>query len=223
MTQPQPSQKMTPPPETVNNAAHVINLKRSERAFFGGRTGSGKSTLADKLIRQTGYRTAVIDPKHGWDFPGYLPVDRYDPSPDIRRQVFRPNDTAADGWADTVRFMNAAWNDRQPVLIYVDELSLVTTPRIAPPIMLKFARQGRSHNKGLWTGTQRPVDIPGSFLTEAEHWFIFDLRNASDRKKVAGFLGDAVSDRPKGRYSFWYGSPEFPDAVLIRQPGDKPK
>lgn len=195
----------------------TIRLSRSERALFTGRTGSGKSTLADKLIRSLRYRTVVVDPKGMWDFPGYLPVTRYDPNPETRYQVMRPVDGAAEGWADLVAFLSAVWHDPQPTLVYVDELTLVTTPRTAPPILFRFARQGRQHRKGLWTGTQRPSEVPTSFLTEAEHWFVFDLRAAADREKVAGFLGDGAKNRPKGRYSFWYANPELPDVVLFRQ------
>jgi hypothetical protein len=153
-----------------------------------------------------------------WDFPGYRLTNRYDPNPETRYQVFRPVDDATNGWADLVAFLSDVWRDPQPTLVYVDELTLVTTPRTAPPILFRFARQGRQHNKGLWTGTQRPSEVPTSFLTEAEHWFVFDLRAAADREKVAGFLGDGAKQRPRGRYSFWYANPELPDVVLFRQP-----
>lgn len=200
----------------------TIPLKRSERALFTGRTGSGKSTLADKLIRTLRYRTVVLDPKGLWDFPGYLPVVEYDPRPETRYQVFRPLEGARPTrdrlYTDWELFLQQVWRDPQPTLVYVDELTMVTTPQYASPILFKFARQGRAFGKGLWTGTQRPSGIPGSFLTEAEHWFVFDLRHGDDRKKVAGFLGDAAEERPKGRYSFWYANPELPNAVLFRQP-----
>jgi hypothetical protein len=170
------------------------------------------------LIRSLRYRTVVVDPKGGWDFPGYLLTTTYNRNPETRYQLFRPIDDAGNGWADLVAFLEDVWRDPQPVLVYVDELTLVTTPRTAPKILFRFARQGRQHNKGLWTGTQRPSEIPTSFLTEAEHWLVFDLRAQADREKVAGFLGDGAKKRPKGRYSFWYANPELPDVVLFRQP-----
>lgn len=140
----------------------------------------------------------------------------------MRYQVFRPFDgprSRVEGTlTDWEAVMEDAWADPQPVLIYVDELTMVTTPYYASPVLFRFSRQGRQPRKGLWTGTQRPTGVPGSFLTEAEHWFVFDLRHKDDRKKVAGFLGEAAEVRPKGRYSFWYANPELPDAVLFRQP-----
>lgn len=204
---------MPRPPKT-------IQIKRSERVLFTGRTGSGKTTLADRLIRKLGYRTVVIDPKHSWDFPGYRLVTKYDPDPNLLRQVFRPID---DDWDDLITFLNAAWRDPQPLVLYVDELTEVTTPRTAPAPLRRFVRLGRQRNKATWYATQRPKDIPSLFLTEAEHWMVFDLRHADDRDKVAGFLGDRADGRPKGRYSFWYANPDMDDPIHFTQPPTPPR
>jgi hypothetical protein len=206
MTQPSPT-----PGKTMS-----IRIRRDHRVFLTGRAGSGKTTLADKLIRRMDYRTAVVDPKGMWDFPGYELVAKF--TPGLHRQVFRPEDGAENGWADLVKFMQDAWNDPDPIVVYVDELTECTTPRTAPPIMARWQRLGRQRHKALWMGTQRPRDIPNMFLTETENWFVFDLRHQGDREKVAGFLGERVEARLTERYAFWFANTDMRDAILVHQP-----
>ena len=192
-------------------------IKRNDRVFFGGRTGSGKTTIADKLIKITGYRTVVIDPKHSWDFPGYHHVKTYDPHPETRRQVFRPKDDADEGWEDLIRFLTDVWEFDVPTVVYVDELTSVTTPRRAPRVLSTLVRLGRQRGFGTWYASQRPKDCPSLFFTEAEHWLIFDLITQDDRDKVSGYMGDKVRGRVMEPYAFWYMAPHMRDPLLVHQ------
>jgi hypothetical protein len=194
-----------------------LRISRDQRVFFGGRTGSGKTTLADRLIRTLGYRTVVIDPKHSWTYPGYVHSQHYDPHPTIVRQVFRPRDDADDGWTDLIAYLSDVWAYDVPTVVYIDELTSVTTPRRAPRVLSTLVRLGRQRGFGTWFSTQRPKDVPSLFFTEAEHWCIFDLITQDDRDKVAGYMGDKVRDRVKEPYAFWYMSPSMHDPLLVHQ------
>lgn len=197
----------------------AYRIRKDERALFVGRTGSGKTTLADRLIRTLGYRTVVIDPKHAWEFPGYRLVDQYDPSPATIRQVFRPRDTEADGWADASAFLTSVWSYRVPTIVYVDEITKLSTPRRTLAILADIVRLGRQVGIGAWYASQRPRDCPSMFFTESEHWFVFDLRNEDDRSRAAGFLGERVRHRISEPFAFWYANPSMADPLLIRQDG----
>lgn len=194
---------------------HTIGA--DERVFFVGRTGSGKTTLADRLIRSLGYRTAVIDPKHRWEFPGYKLVTGYEPDPRLVRQVFRPRAGDEDGWFDTEAYLQQIWSYDVPTVVYIDELTAVTTPRNTVPTLADFVRLGRQRKFGTWYASQRPKDVPSLFFTEADHWFMFDLRYEGDREKCVGFLGERVGERITEKYAFYYSNPGLPDAVLVRQ------
>jgi hypothetical protein len=201
----------------LNGSRQTIMVKKNDRFFFCGRTGSGKTTLADRLIRHFGMRTVVIDPKHSWDFAGYKHVTSYDPSPDTLRQVFRPHDDADDGWGDLVDFLEDVWGYDVPTVVYIDELTSVTTPRKAPRVLATLVRLGRQRGFGTWYASQRPKDCPGLFFTEAENWAVFDLVTQDDRDKVAGYLGEQVRKRITEKYAFWYGNPEMTDPLLVHQ------
>jgi hypothetical protein len=199
-------------------SSRELRIGHDERVFFGGRTGSGKTTLADRLIRKLGYRTVVIDPKHCWGkFPGYVHVKRYDPHPQTLRQVFQPHDDAGQGWADTVDFLSDVWGYDVPTVVYVDEITSLTTPRTAPRVLSTLVRLGRERGFGVWFASQRPKDCPSLFFTEAEHWIIFDLLTQDDRDKIGGYLGDKARDRIREKYAFLYMSPDMTDPLLVHQ------
>lgn len=197
--------------------AKTFQIRNDQRCIFVGRTGSGKTTLADLLIRHLGYRTVVIDPKHLWEFPGYQLVTEYNPDPNVVRQLFRPRLREGDGWRDTEAYLNAVWSYGIPTVVYVDELTALSTPRKTIPVLADMVRLGRQRKIVPWTATQRPKEVPNLFLTEADHWFVFDLRHEDDRKKVAGFLGKKVEGRLPEDYAFWYANPGERDALLVRQ------
>jgi DNA helicase HerA-like ATPase len=198
---------------------NAYTIKRNERVVFLGRTGSGKTTLADKLIRSIGYRTVVFDPKHAWEFPGYKLVTEYDPDPHTVRQLFRPRSSAAEGWSDADGFLRQIWSHRIPTIVYIDEITKLSTRYRTLPILEDIVRLGRQVGIGAWYASQRPRDCPTLFFTEAEHWMAFDLRNGDDRKRVAEYLGERARNRLSEPYSFWYANPTMPDPILVRQDG----
>jgi hypothetical protein len=208
-------------PTRTNGSQFEVLIKKSDRVFFGGRTGSGKTTLADRLIRKLGYRTVVVDPKHSWDFPGYKRVTTYDYHPETKLQVFRPLDDADEGWADLVEFLTDVWGYDVPTVVYIDELTSVTTPRKAPRVLATLVRLGRQRGFGVWFGSQRPKDVPSLFFTESEHWCVFDLLTKDDRDKVAGYMGDKVKDRITENYAFWYMAPDRHEPLLVHQTAAK--
>lgn len=204
-------------PESPTGRSRVFQIRADERVLFVGRTGSGKTTLADRIIRTIGYRTIVIDPKHRWEFPGYRLVHQYNPDPRLIRQVFRPKDDEQDDWRDVEVFLESVWNAGVPSVVYIDELTRLSTPRRTIPILADFVRLGRQAGMGTWYASQRPKDVPSLFLSEAEHWFVFDLRYVADREKAVGFLGENVAQRITEPYAFYYSNPNEPNAFLVHQ------
>lgn len=165
-----------------------------------------------------GYRTVVIDPKQLWEFPGYKLVDQYEPDPRLIRQVFRPKDGEGENWRDAEIFLESVWAAGVTnTVVYIDELTRLCSPRRTLSVLADFVRLGRQAGYGLWSATQRPKDVPSLFFTEAEHWFVFDLRYSADRDKCVGFVGDNVAQRITEKYAFYYSNPDEPEAFLVHQ------
>lgn len=165
-----------------------IAIKSSDRACFFGRTGSGKTTLAKNLLRLSTAFT-VLDAKHTYREEG-IPIVR-DYKGRLPRQIIRPPfEDEQKHWNAVI---NRCWRDGNQIL-YADEVTLINQSRTAlSPVFGKAIRTGRERNLGVWSGSQRPKDIPSAIFTEAEHFFIFQLQYEADRDKVASFTGDAIA------------------------------
>jgi DNA helicase HerA-like ATPase len=177
-------------------ASPTINLKPEDRAAFFGRTGSGKTTLAKALL--LGYkRFVVIDAKHTVNMGPAIPIRR-DFDKKLDRQIIRVpmydkkrdkrRTAELERWEDVI---DAVWRAGNRIM-YVDELTLITRPRPLLPSLAKAIRTGRERGLGVWSGSQRPKEIPSEVFTESEHFFIFQLGYALDRLKVVKFTRDEL-------------------------------
>lgn len=165
-----------------------IDIKASNHVALFGRTGSGKSTLAKALLLRF-RRFAVLDAKHTFTVPGngVITLPAYDKNVD--RQIIRvPFDNEYERWADSIERI---WRDGNRIL-YIDEATLITKTRTILPEYGKAIRTGRERGIGVWSGTQRPKEIPSVIFTEAEHFFVFQLTYKPDRDKVVSFTGDGM-------------------------------
>jgi DNA helicase HerA-like ATPase len=172
-----------------------LNIRPNDRLFFAGRTGSGKTTLAKGLLNGVA-KFVVIDPKHTFTMSGIPTKPHFDKNLD--RQIVRVPmyDKRKDKrrTAEMERFadvINDVWKAGNRVL-YIDELTLVTRPRPLLPELAKAIRTGRERGLGVWTGSQRPTEIPSEVFTESEHIFVFQLGYMRDRMKVTHFTTDAI-------------------------------
>lgn len=162
-----------------------VNIKRTDRAMFCGRTGSGKTTLARSLLRSCNLPYAVLDPKHRYR-DGDVKVGRTF-NKKLDEQIIRVDPIGGND--ELALWDEQIWNiwresDR---IIYVDEATLITPPRSILPELGRAIRTGRERNVAVWVGTQRPKDIPSVVFTEAEHFFLFRLGWEDDRRKVSSF------------------------------------
>lgn len=73
--------------------------------------------------------------------------------------------------------------------VYVDELGAISTAQSAPVHWNAFASRGRALWVGLWGGTQRPVDIPGTAMSESEIKLVGHLETETDLDTVAKKMG----------------------------------
>ena len=80
--------------------------------------------------------------------------------------------------------------------------------------------QGRSKNIGIWGCSQRPAGIPAICLSNSDYYFIFNLNNINDRKRLYDMTGmDEFLELPRD-HNFWYyhmGDDHCTKAVLVEK------
>ncbi len=198
----------------------TMAIAADQRLCLFGRTGSGKTTLAKRLLSSFRGRWLCLDPK--WDFQlttreGPVPiVEAYNPK--LSQQILRvvPDEGELARYDEAIEQI---WRDGES-LLYIDEITLINPSRVAlRPSLGKAVRTGRSRGLAVWSGSQRPKDIPSAVFTETEHFCVFQLQFKADREKVASFTGDNIASALKAirRHDFVYYNVLDDSAFIARQ------
>jgi len=176
--------------------------------LFVGATGSGKTTLAKGLLWKRP-SVVVLDPKRTFTLPDGWPHETYTTMARLSRHddnnaaaIYRPDPDDLDKGCE--EFFQWVF-DRGDTLLYVDEAAEVSTPTKISKGYSRCLRLGRERGIGTWSATQRPVWIYRAIYTEAEHVFVFRLRDMDDRAAVARFTTkDILTKNPTGHGFYWY-------------------
>lgn len=187
----------------------------NERGIIIGQTGSGKTTLAVRLMAC--YRHVVaIDPKQtlgsgergGGHLEGYelarTPQELERAGRKHGRIQYRPEMEyqTPEHWE---RIFNYLYR-RGHHLTYVDELFDTHDNNRAPRSLRRILTSGRELGIGFLGATQRPRGIDRRIMTEAEHWYVFALRDPDDLRYLRARTGEGrLPD-----YGFFYTHDKAP-------------
>lgn len=201
----------------------MISIRAGDRCFIVGTTGSGKTYLARKLLSPQS-DVIVVDPKHGFEWESvpkhgggvitsdFREVVRHEgPAP----LIYRPS--LSECSVGIPWFWVWIWS-RENTIVYVDEVSAITKPTTIPYEFARCIQMGRSKNIGVWCGTQRPARVPIVILSEAEHDFVFRLRNPADAKRMAEYTDPEILRNPAHGHECWYYGDR--DQVLVKTTAD---
>jgi DNA helicase HerA-like ATPase len=186
-----------------------VIIPANEHVFIPGKTGTGKTFLARKYL--AGYENVVaIDTKGMLDWPE-IPrreltiVTRLKDLPEVetKKIIYRPV------WQEmTQEIFNEFFKWcylRRNTIVWIDEaMSITPSPFKIPDYYKAILTRGRERNTSVWSLTQRPSGIAQVIMSEATHFFVFDLNLPQDREKLVEVTGAPELSKKPGKYIFWY-------------------
>jgi len=191
----------------------ILKLLPNQRVFVTGKTRSGKSYLVLHALVPLFRYYVIYDYKNEIDLPGaviFRKISDFRDNPGQPKIIYRP-DTGTD---DEFNQLCGVVFRRGNTMFVVDEIVNHCTQHNIQPNHAKILRLGASLGIGIINCTQEPVGVHRNLLTQAEHFFIFDIPDPNHRKKLAGYTGPQVVERVMD-YHFWYYSPGMRDPVLM--------
>jgi len=197
----------------------MFNISPADRVSIVGKTGSGKSFFVKRLLKDMEreaqklnfyYPIIILDNKGSpKTFQGF--GKRIKKLKDLKKSLAAAVPVIVYSPQESERTMNYyagffeyLYKLNEPMLVYVDEFTLLGKGENIPEYVEKFYKQGRERLQALWAATQNPVYLSHDVLSQADHYFVFDLLNKSDRERMSAMAGDALKKRPKEIHGFWY-------------------
>lgn len=121
--------------------------------------------------------------------------------PGLQSKIFRW------GW-DKFRFEKYGYR------LWVDELKdWFESPMKIDKYLKYHYTKGRFFDIGVWGATQEPRHLHSLSMSQASHFFCFDLSRREDRKKFADDTGAPEFMEMPGGYNFWYFERGWKNAV----------
>jgi len=202
-----------------------ISIKQSEHVFICGMTGSGKSQLAEIYLAGANFPNVVMLDSKGqvyerrakrqpvWrgldEGEDFTVVERLKNLETVETQkiIYAPHFEEQD--QEHYEALLKWVYQRERTTLWIDELMEVCPSAMRYPLHIKACyTRGRSKNVGVWACAQRTLDIPAIVLANTTHFFVFDLNQPQDRKKMADSTGvPEFMQKPSevgGKYAFWY-------------------
>lgn len=154
----------------------------------------------------------ILDTKQQGDFKKFYPIAHrhYGNSlppkkwwtPQKPILIWQPE---SDDMALYDKWFNDIYTLRSPSIIYIDELSSITSVSGKAPrgydILL---RQGRGLGIGVVSVTQSPSFVPAMLLRQATYLVRFTINDEYDIAKLTRVMGRAVAQQPPDEHGFWF-------------------
>lgn len=202
------------PRHGLPNSLRQLVPGRHERALIVGHTGSGKTTLAERLLWYHPYVVA-FDVKRRLQWQGY---ERHTALSALQQSehthlIYAPGVEEFDNEDVWEAFFRWCY-EREHTMLYVDEAMMVTNGEVMPRWYKAILTLGRELEVGCISSTQRPKRIPQVLLSEADHYFAFELRLEQDRQRLEEVSGFTFPELAPESHQFAYLKPGRPAGIF---------
>lgn len=196
----------------------VETIPPDKHVLICGGTGSGKSFLAEQYLKGYEYvvkldtknetaerRKKGLSPWQGLEeHKDFTVTSNFEELDEIttKKIIYNPDYYSQDEETFN-RFFDWIFL-RENTIVWIDELMSVANAHKTPRALLRCYTQGRSKQIGIWACSQRPAGIPSICLANSDYYFIFNLNNVNDRRRIYDMTGfNEMMILPKG-HNFWY-------------------
>ncbi|TKI52934.1 hypothetical protein E8L90_29710 [Brevibacillus antibioticus] len=190
-------------------------IPNTQHTFTAGRTGSGKSVCLQAFT--AGYdRAACLDVKLEFTWGDFVHPDdvriitRLDELPTVEEPkiIYRPqlSEMTLEHYSE---FYFWCYYEENIVCLSDELMGICPNPHVIPEGLKAILTRGRSKRVPHWGATQRPSGIPQLCMSEASHFFIYDLNLLDDRKKLVHITGcPELIEKPNmgedSEFHYWY-------------------
>jgi len=182
-------------------------IKQGEHVFVAGRTGSGKTFMVKKYLENSKLPVYVLDIKKTLKWvkgTDVLYTEKLSEALASKRRkiIYQPRwEEMEEEYYDEF-FKNVY--EKGDRTLWIDELMGVGTAVRFPKYYKACLTRGRELGISVWSCTQRPATIPIISMSEATHFFIFNLSMKKDRERIVEIAGHSNFLKTPGKYIFWY-------------------
>lgn len=176
-------------------ATSLFDIGLDDHVTTAGATGTGKSHGSMLLMRAQRKPFVIYDSKASKTVAQFADriitniddLDTIGKRDKFEKVAFRPAWDAAEQDIRDICNGIARWCYlRQNIGLYIDEISDISRSAMdVPSYVSGISRRGRERNVTLWATTQRPVGVPKILMSEASHFFIYQLRDPADRDRIS--------------------------------------
>lgn len=192
-----------------------IRTGKNNRAILLGRTGCGKTTLAKFLMNDQAKPYSIVYDAKGMMNPvswqnhhfeySFKTIQEINPQ-EKPRIIYQPDFEASIDSNEQNEFFYWIYN-RHNTRLYVDEAYSLLGGINPSRGLLACLSRGRERGISTIISSQRPARIPAVTLSEAEHYYIFQLSHPADKQRVEDITNGKITSEDIEElqpYQFYY-------------------